>query len=186
MENSQRTMSEAKEVAPPMRGVKGGSPRFKSAREELPALNRLYLEERNAKLALQRKGAEIDLALKEGTLIPRRRAKVQLGFLLTGLRQRLMSLSYALPPRLEGKNAHEIGRTLDEEVRAALRDIAAWPAKMADANWQEEIAPDLMPAEVNGESEVGPRALGELETAERREAAARKVVTRQRERRKKP
>src|SRR6266850_1241981 len=93
-------------------GVKGNAPRFRAAKEKLPALNRLYLEERNAKLAVQRKAAEIDLALREGTLIPRRRAKVQLGFLLTGLRQRLMSFSYALAPRLEGKSAHEISQII--------------------------------------------------------------------------
>jgi hypothetical protein len=177
-------MSLVTEPEKAVRGIKGGSPRFKSAREELPELSRIYIEERNAKMAAQRRGAEIDLALREGTLIPRRRAKVQLGFLLTGLRQRLMSLAYALPPRLVGKSEHEIGQTIDGEVRAALRDIANWPAKMASAGWAEEIAPDLMPAEDNGQGEVGPKALGKLETAERREAAAHKVITRQRQRRK--
>src|SRR5882672_3087475 len=112
-------------------GVKGNAPRFRAAKERLPALNRLYLEERNAKLAVQRKAAEIDLALREGTLIPRRRAKLQLGFLLTGMRQRLLSFAYALPPRLVNKTEHEIGRLLDAEVRAALKDIAAWPERMA-------------------------------------------------------
>jgi hypothetical protein len=166
-------------------GVKGGSPRFKSAREELPELSRVYIEERNAKMAMQRRAAEIDLAAKEGTLIARRAAKVQLGFLLTGLRQRLLSFAYALPARLEGKSAHEIGQTIDAEMRAALKDIAAWPAKLANPGWMEEIAPDLLPTDGNGESEAGPKALGKLEVAERRETAARKEISQQRERRKK-
>ena len=163
-------------------GVKGNAPRFRAAKERLPALNRLYLEERNAKLALQRKAAEIDLALREGTLMPRRRAKVQLGFLLTGLRQRLMSFSYALAPQLEGKSVHEMSQIIDSEVRAALKDIAAWPAQMANPGWQEEIAPDLMPVEAGGET--GPGELGKLEAEERREAAAQREVVNQRARRK--
>jgi hypothetical protein len=136
-------------------------------------------------MAAQRRGAEIDLALREASLIPRRTAKVQLGFLLTGLRQRLMALSYALGPRLEGKNAHEIGQAIDAEVRSALVEIANWPAKLANPGWQEEIAPDLMPAEGNGESESGPKALGKLEAAERKAAADARENVQQRERRKK-
>jgi hypothetical protein len=179
------TLSEPERAIP---GVKGGSPRFRAAHEELPALNRLYLEERNAKLGLQRRAAEIDLALREGTLIPRRRAKVQLGFLLTGLRQRLMSLSYSLAPRLVNKSEHEISQMIDTEVRAALRDIATWPGKMVDVGWQETIAPDLAPSDAEdtdlSHREISPRALGELEVAEKRAAAVRKVVIRQREKRK--
>lgn len=136
-------------------------------------------------MALQRKAAEIDLALRESTLIPRRRAKVQLGFLLTGLRQRLLSFAYALPPRLVGKTEHEMGRLLDAEVRAALKDIAAWPERMANPGWQEEIAPDLMPTEGNGESETCPKALGKLESAERKVAAVAQVNVKRRQRRKK-
>jgi hypothetical protein len=168
-------------------GVKGAAPRFKSAREELPELSRLYIQERNAKLAAQRRVAEIDLAEREASLIPRRRAKVQLGFLLTGLRQRLLSFSYALPRRLVGKPEHDIGRILDAEVRAALRDIAAWPAKLADPAWASSIAPDLMPAEA-AEAEVngqGEKELGRLAKAERRQAAVAKENANQRRRRKK-
>jgi hypothetical protein len=165
-------------------GVRGGSPRFKSAREELPELNRIYIEERNAKLALQRKGAEIDLALREGTLIPRRRAKVQLGFLLTGLRQRLMSFCYALPPRLVNKSEHEIGQLIDSEMRLALKDVANWPAKMADPAWRPEADADLMPAEENGEAGITPKALAGLAGAEQKATTAQREIVNQRRRRK--
>ena len=47
--------------------------------------------------------AEMDLQRRGGQLIARYDVKVQLGFLLTGLRQRLMSFSYALPRRLVNK-----------------------------------------------------------------------------------
>jgi hypothetical protein len=165
-------------------GIKGGSPRFKSAKEELPELSRIYIQERNAKMAAQRRGAEIDLALREATLIPRRRAKMQLGFLLTGLRQRLLSFSYALPRRLAGKPEHDIGRILDAEVRAALRDIASWPEKLADPAWAESIAPDLEPAEAAEANGHGEKELGRLAKAERKGAAQRVKHAQQREKRK--
>jgi hypothetical protein len=173
-------------IGAPVDGIKGGSPRFKTAREELPELSRIYIQERNAKMAIQRKAAEIDLALKESEVIPRRRMKIALGFLLTGLRQRLISFASALPPRLEGRNAHEIGQLLDAEMRSALKDIANWPAKLANPNWQEEIDADLMPgeAEGNGESGVTPRSLGELETEERQAAGMRVKHAKQKEKRK--
>jgi hypothetical protein len=132
-------------------------------------------------MALQRRAAEIELAEREGSLISRRRAKIQLGFLLTGLRQRLLSFAYALPRELAGKSEHECGRILDAEMRAALRDIATWPEQMANPAWVEQIAADLMPAESNGS---GPKALGALETAERRAAGMREKHAQQRAKRK--
>jgi hypothetical protein len=150
-------MAEPKQLRPPTTGVKGSVPRFKSAREELPALNREYLIRRNAKLHAQAFMAEVEAAEKSGELISRKRAKLQLGFLLSGLRQRILSFSYALPQRLVGKNQHEIGQILREECNSMLRDLAAWPEKMTDPKWMEKIDADLRPAEsVDGLGNLGP------------------------------
>lgn len=59
----------------------------------------------------------------------------------------------------KGQSEHTIGQIIDQEVRSALRDIA-------DPNWSEQIAADLLPTEVNG-------ANSKLEQAERAEAAKR-------------
>ena len=96
-----------------------------------------------AKLRCERDA--LTVAMRKGELIRRYDAKLQLGFLLTGLRQRLMSLSYALPRRLVGQSEHAIGRILDEEVRGALRDIASWPERMANPGWCQQIDEDLRP-----------------------------------------
>ena len=176
------------EVTSPEVGIAGSKPikpRFKSAREELPELNRIYIEERNAKLALQRRAAEIELAEKEGRLISRQRAKLQLGFLLTGLRQRMMSFSYALPRRLVGKSEHEIGRIIDEEARAMLRDLPNWPEKMVNPAWVEEIDSDLIPEEVNGEARGQAKGLAKLEQEQRAETAVGRWNAKRREKRKK-
>ena len=113
----------------------------------------------------------IAIGLRKGELIRKHDAKLSLGFLLTGLRQRLMSFSYALPRRLVGKTEHEIGRIVDEEVRAALRDIADWPEKMTNPGWVKEIDEDLRPPPEgagNGEDEVEGAARRERTNEKRR------------------
>ncbi|MGB7792308.1 MAG: hypothetical protein WBL39_13960 [Terrimicrobiaceae bacterium] len=104
-----------------------GSP---ASKEEVAKLNREYLAARNRQMAAKAFMVEAQAARQRGELLKKFDAKVALGFLLTGLRQRLMSFSYALPRRLAGKNEHECGRIIDAEVRAALRDIATWPEKL--------------------------------------------------------
>jgi hypothetical protein len=107
-----------------------------------------------AKLRCERDAMVI--ALRKGELIKRYDAKVALGFLLTGMRQRLMSLAYALPRRLLGQSEHAIGQIVDAEVRGALRDIASWPERMANPAWSENIDEDLCPPpEVGGNGDDG-------------------------------
>jgi hypothetical protein len=106
------------------------------------------------------------ISLRKGELIKRHDAKLQLGFCLTGLRQRLMSFASALPPRLVGQTEHAIGRIIDEEVRSALKDIASWPERMANPGWCKEIDEDLRPP-----SEAGGNGDGEVEGAVKRERA---------------
>jgi hypothetical protein len=121
-----------------------------SAREQrLAEKQKLDGELTKARTTLAKLRAERDsitIGLRRGELIRKYDVKLALGFLLTGMRQRLMSFAYALPPRLAGKDAHGIGRILDEEVRAALKDVATWPERMANPNWSEEIDADLRPA----------------------------------------
>ena len=116
------------------------------------------------------------VGLRKGELLKKYDAKVALGFLLTGLRQRLMSLSYALPPRLAGRSEHEIRMLLDSEVRSALKDIASWPERMANPNWSEDIDEDLRPppeAGGNGDGVEGGAAKQERVNAKRRAAYAK-------------
>ena len=106
-----------------------------ASKEALAKLSAEYLVVRNRQMTAKAAAADMKLARRRGELIARYDVKVQLGFLLTGLRQRLMSFSHSLPRRLAGKNEHEIGRLLDAEVRSALKDISSWPEKMAAPGW---------------------------------------------------
>jgi hypothetical protein len=119
-----------------------------------------------AKLRCERDA--ITVAMRKGELIRRYDAKLQLGLGISALRQRLMSLSYALPRQLAGRNEHEIGRIIDAEVRSALRDAASWPTKLGRPGWDKEIDGDLKPASEdggNGESDDGADASAKRERA---------------------
>jgi hypothetical protein len=145
-----------------------GSP---ASKEEVAKLNREYLAARNRQMSAKAFMVEAQAARQRGELLKKFDVKLQLGFLLTGLRQRLMSLSYSLPRQLAGRNEHEIGRIIDAEVRAALRDIATWPERMSDPNWCQEIDQDLRPSE---DGNNGERDGAEASAKRERTNAARR------------
>ena len=158
------------------------SPESEAREARLAAKQKFDSELTQARTTLARLRAERDsitIALRKGELLRKYDAKLKLGFLLTGLRQRLMSLCYSLPRLLVGKDEHNIGRLIDEEVRSALTDIASWPSKMASPGWAENIDADLMPApEIPGNgnnNEADAAAERERRNAERRRKYAAKA-----------
>ena len=159
---------------PPTQGIAGSKPRppgngASASKDALARLSAEYLAARNRQMAFKAELGELELKRRRGELVSRYDARLRLGFLLTGLRQRLMSLPYSLPRLLVGKNEHETGRIVDAEVRSALRDIALCPAKMADPNWQAEIDADLRPAgEIGGPDYADAEAERERKNAKRR------------------
>ena len=78
-------------------------------------------------------------------------------------------------PGVVGQSEHQIGQLLDAEMRSALRDVAAWPERMADPNWSSSIDEDLMPApEVSGNGNGADAAASqERANAKRREKYAK-------------
>jgi hypothetical protein len=73
---------------PPTQGVATSKPRFKSAREELPELNRNYLISRNAQIRAKTLRAEMELAERRGELIEKRLVERQAAYLLVALGRR--------------------------------------------------------------------------------------------------
>ena len=116
--------------------------------------------------------AEMQASERRKELIPRREVLLRAGFLLTGMRQELLSFPHSLPRLLVGKSEHEMLLIIKEKVCALLRDLAAWPAKFADGNWLSKIDADLLPAE---EAErlrpmSGPEVMAEQARVKRRRA----------------
>ncbi len=157
------------------------SPELHPREARLAEKQKVDAELTRARTALTKLRGERDaitIAMRKGELIRRYDAKLQLSFGLTTLRQRLMSFSYALAPRLVHRSEHEIRQMLDAEVRSALRDIAGWPEKLGKPDWDEEIAADLRPpskAGGNGDDEVEGAAKRERTNAKRRAAYAAKA-----------
>jgi hypothetical protein len=121
---------------PPIKGVKGGSPR-----PSLTRLNADYLAERNASLALKRRSAEIDLAIREGTLLPAGPLKVQLSFLLGAAREEVRAWHVRLPPLLLGKDLHQISQILREAEAELLNALAGLPAALGNGVDVEDASP---------------------------------------------
>ena len=144
----------------------------------LTAKHAADVELTNARTAMVKLRAERDslvVAKQKGELLDKRRVALSLGFLLTCFRQRLLTFHYSLPPRLEGKSAHEMGEILRAEVHVLLTNLAQLPSQLADPNWESRIDEDLRPA---------PQVVGNGDKdAERRREQRERYNARRRERR---
>ena len=87
---------------PPTQGVAASKPRFKSAREELPELNRNYLISPNAQIRAKTLTAEMVLAERRGELIEKRLVEQQAAYLLVALRQKIMQVPQTHARRILG------------------------------------------------------------------------------------
>jgi hypothetical protein len=152
--------------AEPISGVKGGSPRPSTAR-----LNDDYLAERNAALALKRRSAEIDLAIREGTLLPAGPLRVQLSFLLTSAREAVRAWHVKLPPLLFNKDLHQISQILREAEAELLNHLAGLPAALGNGVSEDATSLASQPAGLTIEEEV--RKAKHLEKEERRKRRLR-------------
>ncbi|HEY5813112.1 MAG TPA: hypothetical protein VIT23_10735 [Terrimicrobiaceae bacterium] len=84
---------------------------------------------------------QMELALRRGTLIEKRLVKLQLGFLLSGMRAPILAYSHWLPRRLSGKNEHEMTTILREEFYKLLNDLANWPSRAVPAGRSRRSMP---------------------------------------------
>ena len=135
----------------PFQGITGTKQRKELPGERLPRdenqeLSRQYIASRNKKLALAIEREEQDLQVKKGELISKRLLAFQVGFLLTGLRERILRLPHTLPRQLQDKSEHQMAAIIKTEVHQMLSDLADWPRQIADPDWVKHIDKDLMPS----------------------------------------
>jgi hypothetical protein len=135
----------------PTTGVKGAQPNlptretFTTAKQELPELSRSHLQTRNRQMASKAALAEVTLLEKKQILLPKALVTLQLGILLTGMRQHILGFVSTLPHRLIGTTEHEMSIILRAELHRLLKDLAQWPSRAVDPNWQKQIDQDLLP-----------------------------------------
>ena len=124
-------------------GVKGSKPRFKSAREELPSLNREYLESRNAKLKAQTFLAEAQAKEKAGELISRELVARQAQYIFICLRQTILNFPTLYAHRVVGiTDEHQAKAMLTKAAHEFLTELASFPEKAIDPNWMKTLEAD--------------------------------------------
>ena len=97
----------------PTQGLIGIKPRSQLPGERLPKdenqeLSRAYIRGRNKKLTLSITQQEMEIAAGRNELIEKRHLQLQMAYLLTGLRQRILQLPRSLPRQLKDKNEHQM------------------------------------------------------------------------------
>ena len=157
-------------------GVKGSKPRFKSAREELPSLNRDYLESRNAKLKAQTFLVEAQAREKAGELISKRLAIRQAQYILICLRQSILNFPTRYARQMIGlPSEHKAKQVLTKAAYEFLTELADFPSKISDPGWMKTLEAGGLEKEPIRPSS-GQEIKRELEKAKRRRAAKTKVM----------
>jgi hypothetical protein len=132
----------------PIDGMKGSKPR-----QRVGELSEEYIEIRNRAQRAKAEAAEIALAEKQGTLISKRLAGLQVAFLLTSFRQKVLAAPSAFARRLtaqgliEAKNEHQVALVLREDLCQMLSELASLPREVmavGDGNWLAKIDADLL------------------------------------------
>ena len=106
-------------------------------------------DERTAAVRVNRMRAEMLLARARGELIEKRLALLQVSYLLTVFRQRVLTEPSSLARRLvDGGFVAEQRRTevqemIKHDLCRMLKDLAHLPSQIADPNWIKKIDSDL-------------------------------------------
>ena len=147
----------------PVQGIKGakGKSRLSSRpRPRIAQLSEEYIEIRNRAQRAKAEAAEIALAEKQGTLISKKLAGLQVAFLLTSFRQKVLAAPTIMTRRLtaqgliEQKNEHQVARVLREDLWGMLSELACLPKEVmavGDPNWMAKIDGDLL-EQVDGDA----------------------------------
>jgi hypothetical protein len=134
-------------------GKDGKMPKLSAQeRKEAARRNKLATEltdERTAAVRVNRMRAEMLLARARNELIEKRLALLQVSYLLTVFRQRVLTEPSKLARRLvDGGFVAEECRTevqemIKHDLHAMLKDPANLPSQIADPNWIKKIDSDL-------------------------------------------
>lgn len=124
-------------------GVKGSKPRFKSAREELPEINRDYLEARTTKLRAQAFMAETEAAQKREELIEKSLVARQAAFIFVSLRQSVLAFPSRYARQMVGiPSEHDAKAILTKAAHEFLTELADFSEKAISPDWLRSLEAD--------------------------------------------
>jgi hypothetical protein len=111
-------------------------------REEISKLSAQYLIRRNHSIDLKSKAAEIELAVKRGTLIEKRLVEQQATWLFIAMRQKLLNLGSSHAHKFIGlTDLNQIRQILREIGLNVLQEVKDLP-KTATPDWLKEVEAD--------------------------------------------
>jgi hypothetical protein len=119
-------------------------PREKSKSEqEREQLDAEWRRKRISAETAKQKLHESKLLAMKGELISKKHVTKQASFLVLSLRARLLALPATLAPRIVwacgGGELRAIESLIDDEVRAALDELAGMPQRVVDPHWIETL-----------------------------------------------
>jgi hypothetical protein len=141
-------------IRKPTEGVQDSLPQLKErrirlkgntsevTRDDISKLSAQYLIRRNHSIDLKSKAAEIELAVKRGTLIEKRLVEMQATYLLIAMRQKLLNLGSSHAHKLIGlTDLNQIRQILRSIGLSVLQEVMDLP-KTAAPGWLKEVEAD--------------------------------------------
>ena len=105
----------------------------------------------------------MELAQKRGALLSKQLAYLQVGYLLTCFRQRVLTEPAVLASGLttggffNETRRHEAAEMIKTDLCAMLEELTDLPYRISDPDWISKVDPDLS-SQVEGDGESGGRA----------------------------
>lgn len=138
----------------PTQGVQNSKPRVpkadgKATKAEISKLSAEYLRTRNRTQAAKAEASEMELAQKRGALLSKRLACLQVGYMLTCFRQRVLAEPATLASRLvtggflEETRQHDAQEMIKNDLCAMLEELSDLPFRISDPDWIQKIDADL-------------------------------------------
>jgi hypothetical protein len=135
-------------LSDPTMGVQGAEPQKRNrlkgntsqvTRDDISKLSAQYLIRRNHAIDLKSKAAELELAVRRGTLVERKLVESQATWLLLAMRRKLMNLGSTHAHRFIGlTDMNQIKAILREIGLNVLQEVKDLP-EIVHPNWLEEL-----------------------------------------------
>jgi hypothetical protein len=131
----------------PIPNIAGANPRPNRPGPKVPddvaKQSKRYLEVRNHAIDLKSKAAELELAVRRGTLVEKKLIEAQATYLLIAMRQKLLNLGSSHAHKFIGlTDLNQCRQILREIGLSVLNEIKNLPLAVSDPNWLETLERD--------------------------------------------
>ena len=134
----------------PAPNIAGAQPRTVTRKNMLPQkqsekvqqLSQTYLEVRNRQMSHKAMEAELNLALRRESVVPKDLVKAQAGYLLVNLRQKILNIQNHAHRFVGLNDVSKIRSLLRELAINALKEVADLPNAITNPKWMDKLEKD--------------------------------------------